>query len=80
MPVEPALAMSFKELARLLPQRRRPRTIEAWTRNGRLNRRTGKRVKLASIRLPQGRGSSLDAYYEFLAELDRVPNEENGGG
>jgi hypothetical protein len=45
-------------------------TIYNWRTKGVLNRDTGKRVKLPTIKTPQGRATSMTLYQAFLRELN----------
>ena len=45
-------------------------TIYNWRTKGCLNRETGKRVKLPTVRTAQGRATSMTLYKAFLRELN----------
>jgi hypothetical protein len=45
-------------------------TIYNWRTKGVLNRETGKRIKLPTIRTPQGRATTRALYDAFLRELN----------
>ena len=47
-----------------------PTTIYNWRTKGCLNRETKKRVKLPTIRTPQGRATTKALYAAFLQELN----------
>ena len=47
-----------------------PMTIYNWRTKGVLNRETGKRVKLPTIRTPQGHATSKKLYAAFLREIN----------
>jgi hypothetical protein len=45
-------------------------TVHKWWRRGLLNRDTGKRVKLETVRLSTGRCTSMEAYWRFIERLN----------
>ena len=47
-----------------------PMTIYNWRTKGVMNRETGKRVKLPTIRTPQGHATSKKLYAAFLREIN----------
>ena len=61
-------------LGKRLGQRMPYQTVYSWVSKGLLNTHTKKRHYLATIRLPSGLATSIEAYMRFLRKLN-PPNE-----
>ncbi|WP_436715475.1 hypothetical protein U8335_23800 [Roseiconus lacunae] len=55
-------------LARMLPGKPSASTVRRWVTQGRTSQ-SGKLVRLETVRLTNGRGSSIERYKEFLQRL-----------
>lgn len=63
----------FDDIRRELPFRTTVARMQQWARKGILNRFTKKRVRLESIRLPFGYGTSHAAIDRFLRAINEMP-------
>lgn len=62
-------AVVISELVKKLPEKPHPETVRRYCLRG-VTSPTGKKVFMQSIFTPRGRASTVDAYYEFLEELN----------
>lgn len=46
-------------------------TVRAWVTDGRWNRSHTRRVKLETIRLPSGQGTTREAYHRMIEDMNR---------
>lgn len=60
------------DLAKKIPGRPAPGTVKQWAKRGIFNTNTNQFVKLETIKLPRGRGSSMEAYHRFLKGLNKT--------
>jgi hypothetical protein len=60
----------LRVFARTLSEPRDYDTILKWWKRGLLNRDTGKRVRLETVRLSSGRYTTQQAYDRFIGELN----------
>ena len=68
--IDPTKAVPLKDFGRQLSPRRSYHTIRGWCLDGKLNRRTGERVKLESVYLPAGLCTDVDAFLRFVERLN----------
>lgn len=60
--------LPLDSLRHLIPDKPSYRTLYRWTKQG-AKSSSGKTVKLQSVKLPAGLGSSLASYWQFLEDL-----------
>lgn len=68
--IDPTKAVPLKDFGRRLSPRRAYQTVRGWCLIGKLNRRTGERVKLESVYLPAGLCTDVDAFLRFVERLN----------
>lgn len=46
-------------------------TVRSWHVHGRVNRHTGKRIRLGAMRMTCGMATSVEEYWRFIEKLDQ---------
>jgi hypothetical protein len=68
--IDPAKAVPLRDFGRKLSPRRAYQTVRGWCVIGKLNPKTGQRIKLESVYLPAGRCTDMDAFLRFIERLN----------
>lgn len=70
--IDPAVEVVYplKDMKKLISSKPTYETLVGWAKRGILNHETKQMVKLETIKLPLGRGTSVEAYQRFLVALN----------
>ena len=68
--INPLKAIPLRDFGRTLETKRTYKTVLGWCKGGKLNRRTGERVKLEAVYLPSGLCTDVDAFIRFVERLN----------
>jgi hypothetical protein len=72
MSIKPEDAILLSVIGRRLPGKPKYHTLLTWAQVGKKNRHSGQTVLLEMIRMPCGYCTSVEAYNQFLRDLNSV--------